>query len=161
MRTISIHLQPAQYKYLTFHFGHDPINLQSNRFLAKYLAYIIKVSDTPIPIGKGDILFQLPNRSFLANDTLDLRKGFPYITDQHQKEFNDIILAVMRREIFSKLDVLEERGENKRHSGQIKKTIIEWLELYDIEEGELSYECLKKGYQRYKKQGRSPVSLLL
>jgi hypothetical protein len=57
--------------------------------------------------------------------------------------------------------MLQERGEANRKSGKMKTEMLNYLERYNIDFNQISYEALKKSYYRYQKSGRLLIEQVL
>ena len=93
--------------------------------------------------------------------TYDCRNVGPTISKTNIERFNRFLETLLRKELFDRLDLLETRGENKRKSGKLKQEIESFLEKYEIDPQDLSYETLKKDYQRRKKRGESVLKKIV
>ena len=91
----------------------------------------------------------------------DCRNVGPTISKTNIDRFNRFLDTLLRKELFDRLDLLKSRGENKRKSGKLKQEIESFLEKYEIDPHDLSYETLKKDYQRRKKRGESVLKKIV
>lgn len=77
-----------------------------------------------------------------------------HVSDTNVVRVNEFLDFVFRKELFSRLDLLQERGEVQRKSGKVKEEIIRFMQRYDILESDLTMDALKKSYYRYRKSGK-------
>lgn len=122
-------------------------------FGAFFMAMVETTNQKPRPPGDDNFLtFSIPLRDELGK-SYDGRSTFLTISDCNAKRFNELIDYLMRKELFTRLDVLQERGEVMRKGGKMKSEIEAFIYKYNYPEAELTYERLKKAYYRYRKSG--------
>lgn len=77
-----------------------------------------------------------------------------HINDVNVARVNEFLDFIFRKELFARLDMLQERGEVKRKSGKVKAEIVGFMQKYDITEEDLTLDALKKSYYRYRESGK-------
>mgnify|MGYP000264548601 CR=1 FL=1 len=125
----------------------------NSAFGAFFMALVDTSPQKPKPPADDNyITFSIPLRDELGKK-YDGRSTFLTISDCNVKRFNELIDYLMRKELFTRLDVVHERGEAMRKGGKMKAEIEAFIEKYNYPEAELTYERLKKAYYRYRKSG--------
>ena len=123
-----------------------------------------------IEVGNGVPAAHVPSDSLLTIEAplrdklgkvFDCRHVGPTINRTNIERFNRFLDTLMRKELYDRLDLIEERGENKRKSGRMKAEIMSFLEKYQIDHQDLSYETLIKDYYRKKKRGESVMKKII
>lgn len=148
---IALHVPPHVGKYIRNHVGNNSMRVARGNLFYVFLIGILEKTETPvIPSRKPNLVIHIAERDCHKRD-YDLRKSFPLITDRNQDHFSFLVEEVMRKELFSRLDLLIERGEASRRSGKIKTEINNFQTRYGIDESEWSYDTIKKAYYRYRK----------
>ena len=104
------------------------------------------------PVDDNYISFCVPLRDELGK-SYDGRATFLTISDCNARRFNELIDYLMRKELYTRLDVIYERGEAMRKGGKMKSEIDAFILKYSSAEAEMTYERLKKAYYRYRKSG--------
>lgn len=159
---IHLTLSPHVIKYLRHQFGTNEVKLDKDSFIAHYFYRIIQFSDKPVPSENANFLLSIPLRAGGNSAHIyDGRKGFPYVDEANQRIFNKLIENIMRRELYAKLLVRYELGQSKRNAGLVKSDVIRFQTKYGIEESEWSYDTIIKGFQRFKKSGKSLCQLVI
>jgi hypothetical protein len=85
--------------------------------------------------------------------TYDGRSESLMINETNIARVNSFLDYMFRKELFARLDLLQERGEVQRKSGKVKQEIINFMVRYDITDADLTMDALKKSYYRYRKCG--------
>lgn len=119
-----------------------------------FIIYNLVDTGLGIPIQKphpGPVVrFRLPVKDELGK-TFDGQSFGITISETNAARFNRFVDFMMRKELFDRLDLIVQRGENKRKSGKLKQEVEDFLERYQIDPQELSYDTLIKDYQRRRK----------
>jgi hypothetical protein len=104
------------------------------------------------PVDDNYISFKIPVRDERGR-AYDGRASFLTVSESNTRRFNDLLDYLMRKELFTRLDLVRERGEAQRKGGKMKVEIEQFIQKYNYPEAELTYERLKKAYYRYRKSG--------
>lgn len=159
---IYISLSPHVVKYLRHELGSNEVKLPRESFIAHYFYQIVRFSEKPVPCEDANFVLEIPIHPGNNTDRIyDGRKGFPYIAHKDQMLFNKLVENIMRRELYSRLMVRYELGQSKRNAGKVKSDVLSFQSKYGIDESEWSYDTIIKGFQRFKKSGKSLCQLVI
>lgn len=110
---------------------------------------------------QGDRITLLLPQQDCHGGLFDGRSEGVHINETNVARVNEFLDFVFRKEMFARLDLLDERGEADRKTGKMKEDITLFLQQFDITEADLSYETVYKSYYRFKKSGRILIEKVL
>lgn len=155
-QTIEIAIRPHLRLFIKEHLPIDgKLPIQHTSRLGAFILNCLEVRNYPIRgrrREKNVIELKVPNR---LKNGLDGRSGFYHITEIKEELINDLFEFIMEKELFDRLDLIEERGELRQRNGKQASEIRAFIEKYSSDGNDLSFDTLKKRYQRYKKRGES------
>jgi hypothetical protein len=107
-------------------------------------------------VGMQNIVVSVPEQD-CRGKLLDGRYEGLHITESNVARINEFLDFVFRKELYSRLDMLRERGEMQRRNGKMKGEVQQFMMKYNIDDADLTLDALVKGYERYRKSGKMLV----
>ena len=152
--SISLQLEPHLYNFLKIHLGVEmKRTIKNTSNIGCFILNRVEVSDFPLrgrPVEKNVLKLEIPTET----STYNLRSGgHPFLSEKGAQEINKLLEFIMKKELFDKLDLIEENQQNKQRNGKISAEIRKFVQKYSSAEVELSFDTWKKRYQRHKKKG--------
>ena len=160
---VTIGVKPHLAKYIQGHLAQQDgrLYVDANSALGTFFFGMVEKGLPPKgPPPAYSITIMLPNRDELGG-LYDARYEGIHVNDANCQRINEFLDFIFRKELFSRLDMLQERGEANRKSGKMKTEMLNYLERYNIDFEQISYEALKKSYYRYQKSGRLLIEQVL
>lgn len=162
---LPIPIKPHLERYLRVHLegvNSEQIRIDATSDLGAFLMSFAKVSDKPLKKNPRLTYVELiiPSRDEQCHG-YDGRYRFLSVNDQAVNRFNRFLDWLMKKELYDRLALIEERGENRQRNGKQRHEIDKFIKKYSTPGAELTYEALKKGYQRYKSEGKILVDQLV
>jgi hypothetical protein len=162
---VQIPLKPHINKYVMAHLRPQDgvLSLSAKSALGLFFLTMVqrgRSDKRKLYVGHSCLVVSLPAR-VNGGGLIDARSEHHYVSEANVQRINRFLEFVMKRELFTRLDVLHERGETKRKSGKMKEEIENWLMKYGIDECDLTFESVKKSYQRYRASGKSLVESMV
>lgn len=125
--------------------------IDANSPLGCFLMGIVENSTKPMPEPNGHYLtISLPARDQLGK-SYDGRTNFVTISDVNIKRFHRLIDHMMKRDLYARLDLIQERNEAQRRGGKMTEEIEKFIALYSCDVQVLNIDTLRKAYYRYRK----------
>jgi hypothetical protein len=153
---VVVALRPYLAKYIQGQLAqHDGLlHVDAKSALGAFLFSMLEKGLPPRrPEPEYSISIMLPVRDELGG-LYDARSEGVFINDVNAVRINQFFDFIFKKELFSRLEVVLERGEMKRKSGRMKLEMLNYLEKYNIDYSHISYDTLAKSFYRYRKSGK-------
>lgn len=154
-QTVRIRLSAPVQKFLGEYLINGTMDIRHNTRLGNFILTCIDVCDSPTkgrPIEKDVVEVRIPDQ---LKNGLDGRCKFFHVSEQKQEAINKLFEFIMEKELFDRLDIIQERGEVRQRNGKQAAEIRAFIYKYSGDGDDLSFETLKKRYQRHKERSES------
>lgn len=155
---IQIKMKPYLMKFIRYYIP-DEAKLTASHDFAEIVFSLVQNSPKPVKREDGEniLTIHLPERDKLYG-RFDGRYSNLFVPQEHQERFNRYVEMLLDKEIYDKLDLVQEMGLDKRRNGLKKDTILSVLRRYSITDDELTYDTVVKRQQRYVKSLSTPMN---
>lgn len=155
--TLKIPIRRKVARYLQVHLKNtnNVIYLDSKSALGGWLMGMVETASKPAKLGPSDCFVEVkvPDRDQRGGN-YDSRCTFLSISQVNIDRFNELIEWLMKKELYDRLALIEERGENHQRNGKQRHEIEKFIKKYGDDQEELNVDSLSRGYRRYKKNGK-------
>lgn len=155
---IQIKMKPYLMKFIRYYIP-DEAKLTASHDFAEIVFSLVQNSPKPVNHVSGEniLTIYLPSRDKWGG-RFDGRSCDLFVPEEQQERFNRYVEMLLDKEIYDKLDLIQEMGLDKRRNGLKKDTILSVLRRYSITEEELTYDTVVKRQQRYVKSLSTPMN---
>lgn len=154
-QSVRIKLSGPVQRFLGEYITEGSLSIRHNTPMGKFILACVDVCDVPPkgrPVEQEVVLVKIPDQ---LKSGLDGRSSCLYVSEAKQQLINELFEFIMEKELYDRLMLIEERGEVRQRNGKQAAEIRAFIQKYSADSDDLSYETLKKRYQRYKERSAS------
>lgn len=148
----------VNYIYQELRDDNASVRINSRSDIGVFLMGVVEASEKPMPTPKEGEYIELyiPSRDRWGK-SYDGQTKWLIISEVNIKRLHRMVETIMMRDLYGRLDYLQENGLAQRKGGKMTEEIEEFIAKYSNDRAVLSIENIRKKYFRYRKKRESRV----
>lgn len=145
------------YIYSELHESENVVSINSGSDIGVFLMSLVEESSKPMPSTESEYIeFVIPDRD-RHGKSYDGQCKFLIISETNVRRLQKMVEKIMMRDLFGRLDLLQENGLAQRKGGQMTTEIEKFIAKYSNDRAVLSIENIRKKYYRHRKKRESRI----